>query len=107
MVRNYVFVDSGVDCRHPGQIENGRVIVMNDTTTYNGAVEYHCIPHYERVGQFLRKCMENGEWSGEEPVCQLSTGEVNEAQNLGMPIGIGAGVLLFLLLILGLIYLRM
>ncbi|XP_034232055.1 sushi, von Willebrand factor type A, EGF and pentraxin domain-containing protein 1 [Thrips palmi] len=98
---------SWVDCKHPGPIENGRVIVMNDTTTYNSAVEYHCIPHFERVGPYLRKCMEDGQWSGEEPTCQLSTGEASEAQNLGLPIGIGAGVLLFLLLVLGLIYLRL
>ena len=125
---------SGVDCKHPGPIENGRVIVMNETTTYNSAVEYHCIPHYERVGPYLRKCMEDGQWSGEEPTCQcksfnkircynfsinadyhiahkflftVSTGEASEAQNLGLPIGIGAGVLLFLLLVLGLIYLRL
>ena len=96
-----------VDCQHPGAIENGRVIVMNETTTYNSAVEYHCVPHYERVGPYLRKCMEDGQWSGEEPTCQLSTGEASEAQNLGLPIGIGAGVLLFLLLVLGLIYLRL
>lgn len=107
---------------------------MNETTTYNSAVEYHCIPHYERVGPYLRKCMEDGQWSGEEPTCQcksfkkigyydflinadyhisnyflftVSTGEASEAQNLGLPIGIGAGVLLFLLLVLGLIYLRL
>ncbi|PSN44564.1 hypothetical protein C0J52_12430 [Blattella germanica] len=73
-----------VDCKHPGTIENGRVIVMNQTTTYNSAVEYHCVPHYE-----------------------LTTGDVGEQQNLGMSIGIGAGVILFLLIIVGLIYLRL
>lgn len=63
----------GVDCKHPGPIENGRVIVMNETTTYNSAVEYHCVPHYERVGPYLRKCMEDGQWSGEEPTCQCKS----------------------------------
>lgn len=59
-----------MDCKHPGPIENGRVIVMNQTTTYNSAVEYHCVPHYERIGPYLRKCMEDGTWSGEEPRCE-------------------------------------
>nr|CAD7258063.1 unnamed protein product [Timema shepardi] len=94
-----------VDCQHPGPIENGRVIVMNQTTTYNGAAEYHCVPHYERIGPYLRKCMDDGTWSGEEP--RLTTNEVSEPQSLGMTIGIAAGVVVFLMLILGLIYLRL
>lgn len=43
---------------------------MNQSTTYNSAVEYHCIPHYQRIGPYLRKCMEDGQWSGEEPRCE-------------------------------------
>nr|CAD7569536.1 unnamed protein product [Timema californicum] len=96
-----------VDCQHPGPIENGRVIVMNQTTTYNGAAEYHCVPHYERIGPYLRKCMDDGTWSGEEPRCEMTTNEVSEPQSLGMTIGIAAGVVVFLMLILGLIYLRL
>jgi len=64
------FLLTAVDCQHPGTIENGRVIVMNQTTTYNSAVEYHCVPHYQRTGPYLRKCMEDGTWSGEEPRCE-------------------------------------
>lgn len=39
-------------------------------TTYNSAVEYHCIPQFERIGPYLRKCLESGHWSGEEPRCE-------------------------------------
>lgn len=39
-------------------------------TTYNSAVEYHCIPQFERIGPYLRKCLESGLWSGEEPRCE-------------------------------------
>lgn len=39
-------------------------------TTYNSAVEYHCIPQYQRFGPYLRKCMDNGEWSGDIPRCE-------------------------------------
>lgn len=59
-----------VDCKHPGAIENGRVIIMNDTTTYNSAAEYHCIPHFQRMGPYMRKCLDDGQWSGEQPYCQ-------------------------------------
>ncbi|XP_014245415.1 CUB and sushi domain-containing protein 3 [Cimex lectularius] len=95
-----------VDCGRPPTIENGRVIIMNDSTTYNSGAEYHCIPQYQRIGPFLRKCMDDGNWSGDEPRCEMTISPTNESQTLGLTIGIGAGVLLFLLLILGIIYLR-
>ncbi|GLH11061.1 Locomotion-related protein Hikaru genki [Gryllus bimaculatus] len=90
-----------VDCKHPGSIENGR------STTYNSAVEYHCIKDFERIGLYLRKCLENGSWSGEEPRCEIITAEEAVSSNLGLTIGIAAGVVLFLLIILGVIYLRL
>ncbi|KAK5642830.1 hypothetical protein RI129_008997 [Pyrocoelia pectoralis] len=95
-----------IDCNHPGTIENGRVIVMNGTT-YNSAVEYHCIPQYERIGPYLRKCMDSGDWSGEIPRCEVSSAEPEDSSSLGTSIGIGAGVVLFLLLLLGIIYLKL
>lgn len=39
-------------------------------TTYNSGIEYHCVPQFERIGPYLRKCLETGEWSGEQPICQ-------------------------------------
>ncbi|GAB1862793.1 Sushi, von Willebrand factor type A, EGF and pentraxin domain-containing protein 1 [Camponotus japonicus] len=96
-----------VDCKHPGPIENGRVIIVNGSTTYGGAAEYHCLPQYERVGIFLRKCLDTGFWSGEEPKCELAGNEVAEPQGVGTSVGIGAGVIIFILIILGLVYLRL
>ncbi|KAL1116999.1 hypothetical protein AAG570_004327, partial [Ranatra chinensis] len=96
-----------VNCGDPGAIENGRIIIVNDTTTYNSAIEYHCVPQFQRIGPYLRKCMEDGTWSGEEPRCEISAGPAQESQTLGLAIGIGAGIVLFLLLILGIIYLRL
>lgn len=69
VLSNFLIV-SAVDCGRPNEIENGRVIVVNDTTLYGGSAEYHCIPKYQRIGQFLRKCMEDGKWSGDEPRCE-------------------------------------
>lgn len=61
---------SAVDCQRPNEIENGRVIIVNDVTTYGGSAEYHCIPSYNRIGPYLRKCMDDGKWSGDEPRCE-------------------------------------
>ncbi|XP_046996037.1 sushi, von Willebrand factor type A, EGF and pentraxin domain-containing protein 1 [Schistocerca americana] len=96
-----------VDCKHPGTIENGRVIIVNHTTTYNSAAEYHCIEHYSRIGPYLRKCMEDGSWSGEEPRCEVNIAEENESTDMGVIVGAAAGVVIILLIILGLIYLRL
>lgn len=51
--------------------------------------------------------MENGDWSGDDPRCEVATGEPQDSSNLGTSIGIGAGVVLFLLILLGLIYLKL
>ncbi|XP_063986412.1 sushi, von Willebrand factor type A, EGF and pentraxin domain-containing protein 1 [Diachasmimorpha longicaudata] len=95
------------DCKHPGPIDNGRVIVVNGSTLFSGAAEYHCLPQYERIGPFLRKCLETGMWSGEEPKCEMISNEVAEQQGVGTSVGIGAGVIIIILIILGLVYLRL
>lgn len=59
-----------MDCDKPNSIEHGRVIVIDEVTTFGGSAEYHCVPNYNRIGQYLRKCMEDGVWSGEEPRCE-------------------------------------
>lgn len=59
-----------IDCGRPADIENGRVIVVNESTVYGGSAEYHCVPHFNRIGPYLRKCMDDGKWSGEEPRCE-------------------------------------
>ncbi|XP_058805446.1 sushi, von Willebrand factor type A, EGF and pentraxin domain-containing protein 1 isoform X1 [Phymastichus coffea] len=96
-----------VDCKHPPPIDNGRVIVVNGTTTYGGAAEYHCLPQFDRVGLFLRKCLDSGLWSGEEPRCQESPNEIAEAQGVGTSVGIAAAVIVVILIIIGLVYLRL
>lgn len=64
------FLLTVIDCGRPADIANGRVIVVNESTVYGGSAEYHCVPHYNRIGPYLRKCMDDGKWSGEEPRCE-------------------------------------
>lgn len=59
-----------VDCDKPSPIENGRVIIINESTLYGGSAEYHCVPNFNRIGPYLRKCMEDAKWSGEQPRCE-------------------------------------
>lgn len=95
-----------VQCDAPNKMENGHVIVTNGTI-YNSAIEYHCTPGFKRSGPYLRKCLEDGNWSGEEPKCEVFIEQPQESSNLGQTLGIGAGMVVVLLAILGLIYSRL
>lgn len=96
-----------VDCNHPNSIENGKVLIMNQSTTFSSVIEYHCNKDFVRIGPYLRKCLDDGTWSGEEPRCDNVTAEETASSNLGLTIGIAAGVVFFLLIILGVVYLRL
>lgn len=95
-----------VDCDRPNTIENGRIIVVNESTTYGGSVEYHCIPNYMRIGPYLRKCMDDGKWSGEEPRCELAASDAQDGAGLGTGIAIGAAIIIILLIVIGLVVLH-
>ncbi|XP_049300024.1 sushi, von Willebrand factor type A, EGF and pentraxin domain-containing protein 1 [Anopheles funestus] len=95
-----------IDCGRPADIENGRVIVVNESTVYGGSAEYHCVPHYNRIGPYLRKCMDDGKWSGEEPRCELIVNDAQETNSLGTGIAIGAAIIVILLILIGVLFLH-
>lgn len=80
--------------------------MVNESTLYGGSAEYHCIPSYNRIGPYLRKCMEDGNWSGEQPRCESSANEAQESSGLGTGIAIGAVIIIILLVIIGLLFLH-
>lgn len=95
-----------IDCKRPNTIENGRIIVVNESTIYGGSVEYHCVPNFNRIGPYLRKCMDDGKWSGEEPRCELAANEAQEGGGLGTGIAIGAVIIIILLILIGMVVLH-
>lgn len=95
-----------VDCDRPNTIENGRIIVVNESTIYGGSVEYHCIPNFQRIGPYLRKCMEDAKWSGEEPRCELAVSDSQDGAGLGTGIAIGVAIIIILLILIALIVLH-
>lgn len=99
-------VCKAIDCNRPATIENGRIIVINESTLYGGSAEYHCVPNYNRIGPYLRKCMEDGLWSGDEPRCEIAANEAQESSGLGTGIAIGAAIIVILLILIGLIVLH-
>lgn len=57
-----------IECGKPPPISNG--VAESQTTHYGSLVEYRCDDGY-RLGNGAerRLCLENGTWSGSEPVC--------------------------------------
>lgn len=95
-----------IDCGRPVTIENGRIIVINESTLYGGAAEYHCVPNYNRIGPYLRKCMDDGHWSGDEPRCEVVANEAQETGGLGTGIAIGAAIIVILLILIAMVVLH-
>lgn len=95
-----------VDCDRPNPIENGRIIVVNESTVYGGSVEYHCIPNFMRIGPYLRKCMDDAKWSGEEPRCELAASDSQDGAGLGTGIAIGVAIIIILLIVIAMIVLH-
>lgn len=80
--------------------------MVNESTIYGGSAEYHCIPGFNRIGQYLRKCTDDGTWSGDEPRCELVATEAQESSGLGSGIAIGATIIIALLILIGLIFIH-
>jgi len=57
-----------VECDQLRDIQNGRVVLTG--TTVGSRASYTCNRGYLLVGDAVRKCQANGEWSGNEPVCK-------------------------------------
>lgn len=95
-----------VDCDRPNTIDNGRIIVVNESTVYGGSVEYHCVPNFMRIGPYLRKCMDDGKWSGEEPRCELAASESQDGAGLGTGIAIGVAIIIILLVLIAMVVLH-
>lgn len=62
-----------VNCGPLGDIEHGRVLLVNQSrTTFNATARYVCDADFTIVGNDTRVCLGNGTWSGAEPKCLYS-----------------------------------
>ncbi|XP_066954773.1 P-selectin [Macrobrachium rosenbergii] len=106
-----------VSCMMPAEIENGRIVRLNETLLYGAVVEYHCLPKFRLDGPFTRTCTGEGVWSGENPRCTLDDesdfgilvdntvdgttnsahgnpqGTFEEASNTGLYVGLAFGLI--------------
>ena len=59
---------TAVECSTLSNPSNGRVNQQGDRP--GDRARYTCNSGYELVGQSIRTCQNNGEWSGDAPICQ-------------------------------------
>ena len=64
----FSFVLTVVDCGTLADPRNGDVDFSS--TTFNSKATYSCDKGYVLVGQELRVCQVNGDWSGKAPTCR-------------------------------------
>lgn len=48
-------------------------------TTFQSVAMYSCDQGFALVGNFIRICLVNGRWSGEEPVCRFGENLANRS----------------------------
>ncbi|KAJ0004507.1 hypothetical protein NQD34_010721 [Periophthalmus magnuspinnatus] len=61
-----------VECPDPTVLQNGYTLPINENKRYyyESKITYHCYTGYTLHGPFRHKCLENGKWSGSNPVCR-------------------------------------
>ncbi|CAG0892797.1 unnamed protein product [Darwinula stevensoni] len=83
------------DSNLPEATENNNMECIQDGKYVTGSVvKYNCNQYYILSGSRLRKCTENGEWSGTPPFCTAECGSRGKLQRTylsrgGRPSGIG------------------
>ncbi|XP_076036539.1 CUB and sushi domain-containing protein 3-like [Oratosquilla oratoria] len=58
-----------VDCGQLSDIENGKVVLVDNRTTYGSRAVYECQTNYTLAGDEFRTCGDGDAWTGEAPQC--------------------------------------
>ena len=65
---NHLNFIAAIDCGILEDIFNG--FVEFDSTLFGSIASYTCRDGFVLMGKGIRQCIESGQWSGDEPVCQ-------------------------------------
>ena len=57
-----------IQCEVPPNPENGRAVYAS--VSYNSLISYECTYGYMLIGDSVRRCERNKEWTGTQPHCK-------------------------------------
>ena len=62
------FYTLAIQCEVPANPENGRAVYAS--VSYNSLISYECTYGYMLIGDSVRRCERNKEWTGTQPHCK-------------------------------------
>ena len=68
---NIIFSFLAIQCEVPANPENGRAVYAS--VSYNSLISYECTYGYMLIGDSVRRCERNKEWTGKQPHCKGNT----------------------------------
>lgn len=83
-----------INCTTPDDVPNGSV--QAPTLRYGSFAEYTCATGYDLIGPAIRRCLSDGSWSNNTPVCLLqecprpTAEDIVKGRTLGGNYGVGA-----------------
>ena len=68
---NIIFSCLAIQCEVPANPDNGRAVYAS--VSYNSLISYECTYGYMLIGDSVRRCERNKEWTGKQPHCKGNT----------------------------------
>ena len=68
---NIIFSCLAIQCEVPANPDNGRAVYAS--VSYNSLISYECTYGYMLIGDSVRRCERNKEWTGKQPHCKGKT----------------------------------
>ena len=65
---NSIIFYVAIQCEVPANPENGRAVYAS--VSYNSLISYECTYGYMLIGDSVRRCERNKEWTGTQPHCK-------------------------------------
>ena len=66
-----IFSCLAIQCEVPANPDNGRAVYAS--VSYNSLISYECTYGYMLIGDSVRRCERNKEWTGKQPHCKGNT----------------------------------
>ena len=69
--QHFTFSCLAIQCEVPANPDNGRAVYAS--VSYNSLISYECTYGYMLIGDSVRRCERNKEWTGKQPHCKGNT----------------------------------